>query len=144
MFDLNVKCHHSWILGESAESTYFQSLSVFGCKLFLVGVQDADSTDIYQISRVWADLVKRARSKQLAPDEYNSGNFTISNMGMYGADTFDAILPPGRPYISNWLIVPPISSFYLHQPKASACRTLHDMGFLTDQVLNTCSLLLSR
>lgn len=58
-------------------------------------IKDADSTDIYQISRVWADLVKRARSKQLAPDEYNSGNFTISNLGMFGADTFDAILPPG-------------------------------------------------
>lgn len=58
--------------------------------------QDADSTDIYQISRNWADLVKRARSKQLAPDEYNSGNFTISNLGMFGADTFDAILPPGN------------------------------------------------
>ena len=59
-------------------------------------VQDADSTDIYQISRNWKDLVKRARSKQLAPDEYNSGNFTISNLGMFGADTFDAILPPGK------------------------------------------------
>ena len=58
-------------------------------------LQDADTTDIYQISRTWADLVKRARSKQLAPDEYNSGNFTISNMGMFGADVFDAILPPG-------------------------------------------------
>ena len=58
--------------------------------------QDADSTDIYQISRVWKDLVKRARSKQLVPDEYNSGNFTISNLGMFGADTFDAILPPGE------------------------------------------------
>ena len=59
-------------------------------------VQDADSTDIYQISRNWKDLVKRARSKQLKPDEYNSGNFTISNLGMFGADTFDAILPPGK------------------------------------------------
>lgn len=46
-------------------------------------------------TRNWADLVKRARGKQLAPDEYNSGTFTISNLGMYGVDTFDAILPPG-------------------------------------------------
>jgi pyruvate dehydrogenase E2 component (dihydrolipoamide acetyltransferase) len=52
-------------------------------------------TDIYQLSRNWADLVKRARGKQLAPDEYNSGTFTISNLGMFGVDTFDAILPPG-------------------------------------------------
>ena len=59
-------------------------------------MQDADKTDIYQLSRNWADLVKRARGKQLAPDEFNSGTFTISNMGMYGPDAFDAILPPGQ------------------------------------------------
>jgi pyruvate dehydrogenase E2 component (dihydrolipoamide acetyltransferase) len=56
---------------------------------------NADTTDIYQLSRNWADLVKRARNKQLSPNEYSTGNFTISNMGMYGADAFDAILPPG-------------------------------------------------
>ncbi len=58
-------------------------------------IKDADATDIYQISRNWADLVKRARSKQLAPDEFQSGTFTISNLGNFGADIFDAILPPG-------------------------------------------------
>lgn len=41
------------------------------------------------------DLVKRARGKQLSPDEYNSGTFTVSNMGMMGIESFDAILPPG-------------------------------------------------
>ena len=41
------------------------------------------------------DLVKRARGKQLSPDEYNSGTFTVSNMGMMGIECFDAILPPG-------------------------------------------------
>ena len=63
-----------------------------GCLL-----QNADSTDIYTISRNWADLVKRARAKQLQPQEYNSLTFTLSNLGMFGADTFDAILPPGTP-----------------------------------------------
>jgi hypothetical protein len=60
-------------------------------------------TDIYQLSRNWADLVKRARGKQLAPDEYNSGTFTISNLGMFGVDTFDAILPPGAFWVGHWL-----------------------------------------
>ena len=58
-------------------------------------LKDADRTDIYQLSRNWADLVKRARAKQLAPDEFMSGTFTISNLGMYGVESFDAILPPG-------------------------------------------------
>jgi pyruvate dehydrogenase E2 component (dihydrolipoamide acetyltransferase) len=55
----------------------------------------ADGTDLYSLSRNWKDLVDRARSKQLLPDEYSTGTFTISNLGMLGVDSFDAILPPG-------------------------------------------------
>jgi pyruvate dehydrogenase E2 component (dihydrolipoamide acetyltransferase) len=55
----------------------------------------ADKTDIYSLARNWADLVARARSKQLQPDEYSTGTFTLSNLGMFGVDRFDAILPPG-------------------------------------------------
>lgn len=58
-------------------------------------LQNADQQDIYSLSRTWKDLVDRARSKQLQPDEYNSGTFAISNLGMFGVDRFDAILPPG-------------------------------------------------
>ncbi|MGB5136049.1 MAG: dihydrolipoamide acetyltransferase family protein [Prochlorococcaceae cyanobacterium] len=56
---------------------------------------DADRTDIYQLARNWADLVARARTKQLQPEEYSTGTFTLSNLGMFGVDRFDAILPPG-------------------------------------------------
>ncbi|MCP9916939.1 dihydrolipoamide acetyltransferase family protein [Cyanobium sp. ATX 6F1] len=55
----------------------------------------ADRTDLYALSRNWADLVARARTKQLKPDEYSTGSFTLSNLGMFGVDRFDAILPPG-------------------------------------------------
>jgi pyruvate dehydrogenase E2 component (dihydrolipoamide acetyltransferase) len=55
----------------------------------------ADCTDLYSLSRSWADLVARSRSKQLKPEEYSTGTFTLSNLGMYGVDRFDAILPPG-------------------------------------------------
>jgi pyruvate dehydrogenase E2 component (dihydrolipoamide acetyltransferase) len=55
----------------------------------------ADKADLYSISRTWADLVARARTKQLKPEEYSTGTFTISNLGMFGVDSFDAILPPG-------------------------------------------------
>jgi pyruvate dehydrogenase E2 component (dihydrolipoamide acetyltransferase) len=57
---------------------------------------NADQVDLYAMSRSWADLVARARSKQLKPDEYSTGTFTISNLGMFGVDSFDAILPPGQ------------------------------------------------
>ncbi len=55
----------------------------------------ADRTDIYTLSKQWKSLVERARAKQLQPEEYSSGSFTISNLGMFGVDRFDAILPPG-------------------------------------------------
>lgn len=59
-------------------------------------LKNANQQDLYSLSRSWKDLVDRARSKQLQPDEYSSGTFTISNLGMFGVDTFDAILPPGQ------------------------------------------------
>ncbi|QSV54475.1 MAG: 2-oxo acid dehydrogenase subunit E2 [Dolichospermum sp. UKL201] len=59
-------------------------------------LQNADAVDIYSLSRNWKSLVERARAKQLQPVEYNSGTFTLSNLGMFGVDTFDAILPPGQ------------------------------------------------
>jgi pyruvate dehydrogenase E2 component (dihydrolipoamide acetyltransferase) len=59
-------------------------------------LQNADQVDLYSLSRRWQELVERARAKQLQPEEYNSGTFTISNLGMFGVDRFDAILPPGQ------------------------------------------------
>ncbi|KAG6432676.1 hypothetical protein SASPL_104260 [Salvia splendens] len=67
-------------------------------------LQDADKVDntlvfnqidIYSLSRKWKELVDKARAKQLQPQEYNLGTFTLSNLGMFGVDRFDAILPPG-------------------------------------------------
>ena len=59
-------------------------------------LQGADQMDIYSLSRTWKDLVARSRTKQLQPDEYSTGTFTLSNLGMFGVDKFDAILPPGQ------------------------------------------------
>ena len=59
-------------------------------------LQNADQQDIYSLSRTWRDLVERSRVKQLKPEEYTSGTFTLSNLGMFGVDSFDAILPPGQ------------------------------------------------
>ncbi|KAI3820114.1 hypothetical protein L1987_13972 [Smallanthus sonchifolius] len=58
-------------------------------------LQNADKVDIYSLSRKWKELVDKARAKQLQPHEYSTGTFTLSNLGMFGVDRFDAILPPG-------------------------------------------------
>nr|ACG46126.1 dihydrolipoyllysine-residue acetyltransferase component of pyruvatedehydrogenase complex [Zea mays] len=59
-------------------------------------LEDADKMDIYLLARKWRVLLKKARMKQLQPNEYNSGTFTLSNLGMFGVDKFDAILPAGQ------------------------------------------------
>ena len=58
-------------------------------------LQNANKINLFELSTKWADLVSRSRSKQLQPEEYSTGTFTLSNLGMYGVDRFDAILPPG-------------------------------------------------
>ena len=40
--------------------------------------------------------MKKALGAGLGPADYAGGNFTISNLGMFGVDCFDAILPPGQ------------------------------------------------
>ena len=58
-------------------------------------LKDPSSKDLFELSREWKDLVNRSRLKQLEPEEYSTGTFTLSNLGMFGVDRFDAILPPG-------------------------------------------------
>lgn len=57
-------------------------------------IMKAQDQDVFSIARTWKDLVERAKSKKLSPAEYSSGTITISNLGMFGVSSFDAILPP--------------------------------------------------
>uniref|UniRef100_A0A0D9XDK6 Dihydrolipoamide acetyltransferase component of pyruvate dehydrogenase complex n=1 Tax=Leersia perrieri TaxID=77586 RepID=A0A0D9XDK6_9ORYZ len=59
-------------------------------------LEDVDKLDVYLLAQKWRGLLKKARMKQLLPDEYSSGTFSLSNLGMFGVDRFDAILPPGQ------------------------------------------------
>jgi pyruvate dehydrogenase E2 component (dihydrolipoamide acetyltransferase) len=47
-----------------------------------------------QINEELRDLVDRARTRKLKPDEYLGATFTISNLGMFGVDEFSAIVNP--------------------------------------------------
>jgi hypothetical protein len=40
------------------------------------------------------DLATRAKTKKLAPHEYQGGSFAISNLGMFGIENFDAVINP--------------------------------------------------
>jgi len=57
-------------------------------------VRAADTKSTAQIANEVADLAERARSGRLTRDEITGGTFTISNLGMFGVDRFDAIINP--------------------------------------------------
>ena len=47
-----------------------------------------------EISNEMKDLAERARKRRLAPHEYQGGTTSISNLGMYGIKSFDAVINP--------------------------------------------------
>ena len=57
-------------------------------------VRDADKLGLVDIARQRMDLAERARQGKLLPNEFEEGVFTITNLGMYHIDSFDAILNP--------------------------------------------------
>ena len=62
--------------------------------LFTPVIRNADQLSLSAISITMKDLAARARSRKLAPQEYQGGSFAISNLGMFGIDNFDAVINP--------------------------------------------------
>jgi pyruvate dehydrogenase E2 component (dihydrolipoamide acetyltransferase) len=54
----------------------------------------ADQKSIEDIARETADLTTRARSGALTRSDVDGGTFTVSNLGMFGIERFDAIINP--------------------------------------------------
>jgi pyruvate dehydrogenase E2 component (dihydrolipoamide acetyltransferase) len=57
-------------------------------------IRDAANETLSAISAASKDLAKRAREGALKPEEYQGGTVTISNMGMFGVESFAAIINP--------------------------------------------------
>ncbi|MCE3285116.1 MAG: pyruvate dehydrogenase complex, component, dihydrolipoamide acetyltransferase, partial [Steroidobacteraceae bacterium] len=57
-------------------------------------VRGAERKGVAQIATEVAGLAERARSGKLAREEITGGTFTVSNLGMFGVDRFDAIINP--------------------------------------------------
>ncbi len=62
--------------------------------LFTPVVKSCDTKSLRQISEEVKDLATRARSKKLAPHEYQGGASSVSNLGMYGIKHFGAVINP--------------------------------------------------
>jgi pyruvate dehydrogenase E2 component (dihydrolipoamide acetyltransferase) len=57
-------------------------------------MKDAQNLTLEQMVETLADLTARARSKRLKPTEMAGSTFTISNLGMFGIESFNAIINP--------------------------------------------------
>ena len=57
-------------------------------------VRNADQKGLGAISQEVKALVGKAKAGKLAPEEFQGGTFTISNLGMFGVDEFTAIINP--------------------------------------------------
>jgi pyruvate dehydrogenase E2 component (dihydrolipoamide acetyltransferase) len=57
-------------------------------------IPNASALSIAEIAALRAELTERARGGKLRPQDVSGGTFTVSNLGMYGVDAFNAIITP--------------------------------------------------
>ena len=55
-------------------------------------IRNADQLTLFEIAFLTTALASRARARKLKPEEYTGGSFTISNLGMLGITSFQAII----------------------------------------------------
>lgn len=55
-------------------------------------IRNADKKGLSEISKESSELILKARSGKLLPDDYQGGTFTISNLGMFGIEEFKAVI----------------------------------------------------
>jgi pyruvate dehydrogenase E2 component (dihydrolipoamide acetyltransferase) len=81
-------------------------------------IKQAESKSLLAISRAVKDFAVRAKDKKLKPDEFDGGTITVSNLGAWGIESFDAIVNPPqaailsvgaaieKPVVKNGQIIP--------------------------------------
>jgi pyruvate dehydrogenase E2 component (dihydrolipoamide acetyltransferase) len=81
-------------------------------------IKEAETKSLLAISRAVKDFAARAKDKKLKPDEFDGGTITVSSLGAWGIESFDAIVNPPqaailsvgaaieKPVVKNGQIVP--------------------------------------
>lgn len=64
--------------------------------LIVPTIFDADRKSLTEISRISSALAGKVRDGSITPPEIAGGTFTVSNLGMYGVDEFQAVINPGQ------------------------------------------------
>ena len=88
-------------------------------------IKEAETKSLLAISKAVKDFAARAKDKKLKPDEFDGGTITVSNLGAWGIESFDAIVNPPqaailsvgaaieKPVVKNGQIVPGTA----HEPR---------------------------
>ena len=62
--------------------------------LIAPAIMDCANKSLVEVSRASKDLIARAKSGTLRPQEYTGGTFSLSNLGAYDVTSFTAIIQP--------------------------------------------------
>ena len=82
------------IAADPGEADAALTVALPGGGLFTPVVRNAELKSLSEISNEMSDLATRARTKRLAPHEYQGGTTAVSNLGMYGIKDFTAVINP--------------------------------------------------
>jgi len=90
----NSKTNVSWIDGKIYQYSSIDISIAVALKEGLMTpiIKDADKKGILEISKEIKNLIQKANSNQLLPEEYTGGSISITNLGMYGISDFSAII----------------------------------------------------
>jgi pyruvate dehydrogenase E2 component (dihydrolipoamide acetyltransferase) len=114
------KVNSSW-MGDFIRENYHVNIGIAVAVdegLLVPVLRYADGLSLSQISVSVKDFAKKAKEKKLQPADWEGSTFTISNLGMFGVDSFTAIINPPdacilavggiaqEPVVKNGQIVP--------------------------------------
>jgi pyruvate dehydrogenase E2 component (dihydrolipoamide acetyltransferase) len=89
---LNASWHEGRILLNEPVNIGIAAASDEG--LIVPVIQRANTLSVSQLAQQRKELVERTRSGKVRLEDVSGGTFTISNLGMYGVDSFKAIINP--------------------------------------------------
>ncbi len=92
-------------------------------------IRNADKLPLEELALHSRELATRAQNRRLTPANYQGGTFTVSNLGMFGVDSFTAILNPPQCGI---LAVGRVASRVVPHGDAIAVRPMMTMTLSAD------------
>ena len=88
-----------WVEGPPPKVRYFQRVDLgFAVQaedgLLVPVIRAADTKSLTQLAREAKDLYEKVRAGKRSPEDLSGGTFTVSNLGQWGIDEFQAVINP--------------------------------------------------